>query len=490
MEQNLANAQISTPRPFWDRSRLVSRIVHLGCGAFHRAHQALYTHHLLESSDSDWGICEVNLMPGNDATLIQNLKAQDLLYTVAERGAQNTELKIIGSMNEALHPEFDGRDAIIRAMARPETAIISLTITEKGYCTDPASGELDLNHPFIQHDIVNPQSPKSAIGYIVEALALRRKQGLKAFTVLSCDNVRENGHVAKAAVLGLAATRDPQLADWIAAHVTFPCTMVDRIVPAATDEALAQIAGQLGVYDPCAIACEPFRQWVIEDNFVNGRPDWDRVGAQFVEDVVPFEMMKLRMLNGSHSFLAYLGYLGGYETIADTMTNTAYRNAALALMLDEQAPTLSMPEGTDLAGYAELLIARFSNPSLKHRTWQIAMDGSQKLPQRLLDPIRLHLEQGDNYRRLALGVAGWMRYVSGIDEKGNPIEVVDPLAEQFRAIYQHYPSTGERVRALLAIDTIFGRDLRDNTDFVEHVTAACQQLHSLGARAAVADLSH
>lgn len=490
MEQNLASTQISTPRPRWDRSRLVSRIVHLGCGAFHRAHQALYTHHLLESSDSDWGICEVNLMPGNDATLIQNLKAQDLLYTVAERGAQSTELKIIGSMNEALHPEFDGSNAIIRAMARPETAIVSLTITEKGYCTDPASGELDLNHPFIQHDIANPQSPKSAIGYIVEALALRREQGLKPFTVLSCDNVRENGHVAKAAVLGLATTRDPQLAEWIAANVTFPCTMVDRIVPAATDETLAHIAGQLGVYDPCAIACEPFRQWVIEDDFVNGRPDWDRVGAQFVQDVVPFEMMKLRMLNGSHSFLAYLGYLGGYETIADTMTNPAYRNAALALMLDEQGPTLSMPEGTDLAGYAELLIARFSNPSLKHRTWQIAMDGSQKLPQRLLDPIRLHLAQGDHYRHLALGVAGWMRYVSGIDEKGNSFEVVDPMAAQFRAIYQKYKSSGERVRALLAIDTIFGQDLRNNPDFIEHVTAACQQLHSIGARAAVASLSH
>lgn len=191
MEYNLARAQISTPRPRWDRSRLVSRIVHLGCGAFHRAHQALYTHHLLESSDSDWGICEVNLMPGNDATLIQNLRAQDLLYTVAERGAQHTELKIIGSMNEALHPEFDGSDAIIRAMARPETAIVSLTITEKGYCTDPASGELDLNHPFIQHDIVNPQSPQSAIGYIVEALALRREQGLKAFTVLSVSVQRD-----------------------------------------------------------------------------------------------------------------------------------------------------------------------------------------------------------------------------------------------------------------------------------------------------------
>ncbi|MDA8496748.1 MULTISPECIES: fructuronate reductase [unclassified Citrobacter] len=489
MDKNLATAQISTPRPRWDRSRLVSRIVHLGCGAFHRAHQALYTHHLLESSDSDWGICEVNLMPGNDATLIQNLKAQDLLYTVAERGAQTTELKIIGSMKEALHPEFDGCEAIIHAMARPETAIVSLTITEKGYCTDAASGELDLNHPFIQHDIAHPQSPKSAMGYIVEALALRRQQGLKAFTVLSCDNVRENGHVAKTAVLGLAAERDPQLAEWIAEQATFPCTMVDRIVPAATEETLAQIAEQLGVDDPCAIACEPFRQWVIEDNFVNGRPDWDRVGAQFVADVVPFEMMKLRMLNGSHSFLAYLGYLGGYETIADTMTNPAYRNAALALMLNEQAPTLSMPEGTDLAAYAELLIARFTNPSLKHRTWQIAMDGSQKLPQRLLDPIRLHLKKGEDARHLTLGVAGWMRYISGVDEQGHPIEVIDPLSAQYQAIYQQYPSIEERVRALLAIDTIFGRDLCDNADFIERVTAACQQLHSVGARAAVAALS-
>lgn len=488
MDKNLATAQISTPRPRWDRSRLVSRIVHLGCGAFHRAHQALYTHHLLESSDSDWGICEVNLMPGHDATLIQNLKAQDLLYTVAERGAQTTELKIIGAMKEALHPEFDGCEAIIHAMARPETAIVSLTITEKGYCTDAASGELDLNHPFIQHDIAHPQSPKSAMGYIVEALALRRQQGLKAFTVLSCDNVRENGRVAKTAVLGLAAERDPQLAEWIAEQATFPCTMVDRIVPAATEETLAQIAEQLGVDDPCAIACEPFRQWVIEDNFVNGRPDWDRVGAQFVADVVPFEMMKLRMLNGSHSFLAYLGYLGGYETIADTMTNPAYRNAARVLMLNEQAPTLSMPEGTDLAAYAELLIARFTNPSLKHRTWQIAMDGSQKLPQRLLDPIRLHLKKGEDARHLTLGVAGWMRYISGVDEQGHPIEVIDPLSAQYQAIYQQYPSIEERVRALLAIDTIFGRDLCKNTDFIERVTAACQQLHSVGARAAVAAL--
>lgn len=483
----IVDSNLPVARPSWDHSRLESRIVHLGCGAFHRAHQALYTHHLLESTDSDWGICEVNLMPGNDRVLIENLKKQQLLYTVAEKGAESTELKIIGSMKEALHPEIDGCEGILNAMARPQTAIVSLTVTEKGYCADAASGQLDLNNPLIKHDLENPTTPKSAIGYIVEALRLRREKGLKAFTVMSCDNVRENGHVAKVAVLGLAQARDPQLAAWIEENVTFPCTMVDRIVPAATPETLQEIADQLGVYDPCAIACEPFRQWVIEDNFVNGRPDWDKVGAQFVADVVPFEMMKLRMLNGSHSFLAYLGYLGGYETIADTMTNEDYRKAAFALIMQEQAPTLSMPEGTDLNAYATLLIERFSNPSLRHRTWQIAMDGSQKLPQRLLDPVRLHLKNGGSWRHLALGVAGWMRYTQGVDEQGNAIDVVDPMLAEFQKINAQYQGA-ERVKALLGLSGIFADDLPQNADFVGAVTTAYQQLCERGARASVAAL--
>ncbi|EPA7335165.1 fructuronate reductase [Escherichia coli O13,129, 135:H26] len=485
MTQNISTAQVTVSRPQWKNSRLVSRIVHLGCGAFHRAHQALYTHHLLESTDSDWGICEINLMPGNDRRLIEELKNQQLLYTVAEKGSDSTVLKVIGSMKEALHPEIDGCDGILQVMVRPETAIVSLTVTEKGYCTEAASGTLDLNNPLIQHDMENPATPKSAIGYIVEALRLRREQELMAFTVMSCDNVRENGHVAKVAVLGLAKARDPELAKWIEANATFPCTMVDRIVPAATPETLQEIANQLGVYDPCAIACEPFRQWVIEDNFVNGRPDWDKVGAQFVEDVVPFEMMKLRMLNGSHSFLAYLGYLGGYDTIADTMTNPSYRNAAFSLMLQEQAPTLSMPEGTDLNAYATLLIERFSNPSLRHRTWQIAMDGSQKLPQRLLDPIRLHLEKGNDCRHLILGVAGWMRYVSGVDEKGSPVDVVDPLIAKYQAIHRQYQKPEERVHALLELETIFGCDLPGNPRFVKALTNAYMQLLNTGARATI-----
>ncbi|PRD16643.1 fructuronate reductase [Pantoea coffeiphila] len=486
MEQNLVSGAVNAARPSWDASRLVPRIVHLGCGAFHRAHQALYTHRLLSSSDSDWGICEVSLMSGRGAQLIGDLNAQNRLYTVAERGAGGTELYIVGAVAEALHPQSDGCQAILEALARPETAVVSLTITEKGYCTGAASGQLDLNTPLIQHDLADPQQPQSAIGYLVEALAIRRRRGLPGFTVLSCDNVRENGHVAKAAVTGLAQARDAELAAWIAQHVTFPCTMVDRIVPAATAETLDEIAQQLGVYDPCAIACEPFHQWVIEDNFVNGRPEWDRVGAQFVSDVVPFELMKLRMLNGSHTFLACLGYLAGYRTIAETVSDPAFRRAARSLMQDEQAPTLTMPPDTDLSGYAARLIERFSNPALKHQTAQIASDGSQKLPQRLLDPIRQHLREGSDWRYLALGVAGWMRYVGGVDDRGGHYAVVDPLAATFAAIHQQPQTPAERVRALLDIGDIFGSDLPAHPHFVDAITVVYCQLLNDGAAAAVA----
>ena len=484
----IVDSNLPVARPSWDHSRLESRIVHLGCGAFHRAHQALYTHHLLESTDSDWGICEVNLMPGNDRVLIENLKKQQLLYTVAEKGAESTELKIIGSMKEALHPEIDGCEGILNAMARPQTAIVSLTVTEKGYCADAASGQLDLNNPLIKHDLENPTAPKSAIGYIVEALRLRREKGLKAFTVMSCDNVRENGHVAKVAVLGLAQARDPQLAAWIEENVTFPCTMVDRIVPAATPETLQEIADQLGVYDPCAIACEPFRQWVIEDNFVAGRPEWEKAGAELVSDVLPYEEMKLRMLNGSHSFLAYLGYLAGYQHINDCMEDEHYRHAAYALMLLEQAPTLKV-QGVDLQDYANRLIERYSNPALRHRTWQIAMDGSQKLPQRMLDSVRWHLAHDSKFDLLALGVAGWMRYVGGVDEQGNPIEISDPLLPVIQKAVQSSAEGTARVQSLLAIKAIFGDDLPDNSLFTTKVTEAYLSLLAHGAKATVAKYS-
>lgn len=490
MSTNLAYGSLSVPRPGWKPHQITARIVHIGCGAFHRAHQALYCHRLLEMGCGDWGICEVNLMSRHGEKLVDHLRQQQFLYCVAEQGASDTRLTIVGAIHEALHPQLDGSNAIIEALAREQTAIVSLTITEKGYCTDAASGKLNLQHPLIIHDLAYPEQPQSAIGYIVQALQLRRQRGLTGFSVLSCDNVRENGHVASAAVLGLAQARDPQLAQWIAGHVSFPCTMVDRIVPAATVQSLESIASQLGVYDPCAIACEPFSQWVIEDNFVADRPQWDRAGAQFVDNVIPFELMKLRMLNGSHSFLAYLGALANYQTIADTIRDDMLREAVLNLMLSEQAPTLNMPQDTDLNAYAQQLIARFSNPALHHRVRQIACDGSQKLPQRLLDPLRQRLAAGEDCRHLLLGVAGWMRYVQGVDEQGNAWPVVDPLAEQYQAIYQQYHRPSERLQALLSINSIFGDDLPANPVFVRALTDIYQHLCASGVRATLATLIH
>ncbi|WP_061016194.1 fructuronate reductase [Vibrio splendidus] len=473
-------------RPYYDRSALQSRIVHLGFGAFHRAHQALFTNEMLSKTNTDWGICEINLFGGED--LIESLRAQDHLYTVAEKGAESTDVKVIGSVTESLHPSLDGIKTVLEKMAEPQVAIVSMTITEKGYCADPATGKLDKNNPLVIADLANPTQPKSALGYIVQALKIRRERGLTPFTVMSCDNVQENGHVAKAAIIEFAQLLDPELRDWIETNVTFPCTMVDRIVPAATEETLTEIAELLGCEDPCGIACEPFRQWVIEDNFVAGRPDWNVAGAEFVEDVVPYEEMKLRMLNGSHSFLAYLGYLGGYDHISDTMTDTGYRKAAFDMMMKSQAPSLTMPEGTDLEGYASLLINRFTNPSLKHKTWQIAMDGSQKIPQRMGGSLRFHLEQGSDFSWLATAIAGWMRYVSGVDEQGNEIDVRDPMADTLRQICDQHGLNVSVVPALLAVEAIFPAELGQNPQVIDVVSSAYQSLIEHGAVATVAAL--
>lgn len=485
---NISNQTLneSVSQPTYDRSKLKSRIVHLGFGAFHRAHQGLFTDEVARKSESDWGICEVNLFGGEG--LIKSLREQNHLYTVAEKGAESTDVKVIGSVNESLHPSFDGIEAVIEKMAEPQVAIVSMTITEKGYCADPATGLLDKNNPLVIADLENPTQPKSALGYIVQALKIRRERGLTPFTVMSCDNVQENGHVAKSAILEFAKLLDAELGTWIEANVTFPCTMVDRIVPAATEETLNEITELLGVQDPCGIACEPFRQWVIEDNFVAGRPDWNIAGAEFVADVVPYEEMKLRMLNGSHSFLAYLGYLGGYAHISDTMTDEGYRTAAFDMMMKAQAPSLSMPEGTDLEGYAKLLIDRFTNPSLKHKTWQIAMDGSQKIPQRMGGSLCFHLEQGSDFKWLAAGIAGWMRYVSAVDEQGNEIDVRDPMAEQLKAVCDEHGQNVSVVPALLAIEAIFAPEIGQNPQVIDAVSSAYQSLVEKGARATVAAL--
>ncbi|WP_312979378.1 fructuronate reductase [Atlantibacter sp.] len=467
------------PSPQYDRSALVTRCLHLGFGAFHRAHQAVYADILATDHHSDWGYCEVNLIGGEQQ--IADLNQQDRLYTVAEMSADGWATRVVGVVNQALHAQVDGLEAVLNALCQPEIAIVSLTITEKGYCHSPATGELMRDHPLIAADLKQPQQPVSAVGVIVAALARRKAAGLRGFSVMSCDNMPENGHVTRNVVLAYAHAVDAALANWIESEVTFPSTMVDRIVPAVTPETLQRIAEQTGVNDPVAVACEPFRQWVIEDNFVAGRPAWEKAGAELVQDVLPFEEMKLRMLNGSHSFLAYLGYLAGYPLINVCMEDANFRTTARALMLNEQAPTLKV-KGVDLSRYADSLIARYENTALAHRTWQIAMDGSQKLPQRMLDSIRWHLANGSSWSLLALGVAGWMRYVAGVDEQGEAIEISDPLKADIAAKVAQSEQGEARVNALLDLSAIFGNDLPQNPAFVKGVTAAYLVLLDKGAK--------
>ncbi|MGY2796614.1 fructuronate reductase [Ewingella americana] len=480
-EQLPAHVQL----PNYDRDQLKSRIVHIGFGAFHRAHQALMTDRVLNKQGGDWGICEVSLF-GRD-NLIKALRQQDNLFTVLEKGAEGDQAIVIGAVCETLHGRIEGINAVVEKLAEPQVAIVSLTITEKGYCIEPGSGKLDLDNPQIQQDLTGDHTPSTAPGILVEALRLRHQRGLPGFSVLSCDNIPENGHVVKNAVLGLAQARSAELAAWIESHVTFPSTMVDRIVPAATENALDEITEALGgVADPCGIACEPFIQWVVEDNFVAGRPAWEEVGAQLVSDVLPFEQMKLRMLNGSHSFLAYLGYLAGYQYINECMEDPNYKRAAHNLMLKEQAPTLSV-KGINLQDYADSLIARYSNPSLKHRTWQIAMDGTMKLPQRMLDSVRWHLQNGGDFSLLALGVAGWMRYVGGVDDAGAVIEIKDPMAEKLAQIVSNSEDGEARVNALLALHSVFGDALAKNAQAVEAIQQAYASLQQHGAKQSVAN---
>lgn len=473
--------------PAYDRSKIKTRIVHLGFGAFHRAHQAVYADILASDFGSDWGYCEVNLIGGEKQ--IEDLKAQDYLYSVCEMSYDDWSTRVVGVAKEALHATIDGIDKVIEAMLRPEIVIVSITVTEKGYYYLPSTASIDKNNPSIRHDIENLRQPQTVPGLIVEVLRLRREKGLKPFTVMSCDNMPENGHVTRNVILALAKEQNTELALWIEKNVPFPSTMVDRIVPAITPETMGKITKQLGgIEDMAGIAGEPFRQWVVEDNFVNGRPEWEKAGAELVEDVLPYEEMKLRMLNGSHSFLAYLGYLAGYQHIDECMQDENYVKAARYMMLQEQATTLRV-KGVDLKAYAESLLSRYRNTGLKHRTWQIAMDGTLKLPQRMLDSIRFHLTNNTSFDGLALGVAAWMRYVSGKDDSGNIIEVSDPSVEKIKELVNNSHDNENRVNNLLTLKHVFGEDLPHNSIFTNKVIEFYLQLKENGAKETVKRLA-
>jgi fructuronate reductase len=481
--QTLTKVAAGVRAPDYNRNQVTPGIVHLGIGAFHRAHMAVYIDDLLKD-DPSWGIVGASLRRPDTK---EALEPQDGLYTVAVRDAGGTQPRVIGSILKVMDANTE-RQALLALMASPQIRIVSLTVTEKGYCHDPATGELDQRHPDIVHDLANPEAPRSAPGMLVEALARRRAAGIAPFTIMSCDNLPSNGVTVRRIVKRFARLRDPELGEWVSG-VAFPSTMVDRIVPSTTDADRAEIAGLVGLDDSWPIMTEPFTQWVIEDHFTDGRPAFERAGPQMVADVEPFERMKLRMLNGSHSTMSYLGYLAGYEYIADVMQDEAFVRLVHGLMTEEAMPTLQM-EGVDLGAYRDQLLDRFRNPALKHRTWQIAMDGSQKLPQRLLGTIRDRLAAGQPFERLALGVAAWMRYVTGVDEKGGEIDVQDPLALRMQAIAADTGDDPEALyEGLVGLTEVFGTDLRDNQAFGEAVATQLDSLFELGAAETVRSIA-
>ncbi|WP_408593661.1 mannitol dehydrogenase family protein [Paracoccus marcusii] len=452
-------------------------IVHLGLGAFFRAHGAIYVEQAMAASGGDWGIVGVSLQsPGTR----DRLAPQGWAYTALQLGPEGETAQVVTVLRDVLvAPE--NPQAVLDAMTAPAVRIVSLTVTEKGYCHEPSTGRLNADHPDIRHDLDNPL-PRSAPGFLVRALQARRAAGIPPFTVLCCDNLPENGHVVRGVVLDLARLIDPDLAAWIEAQGAFPSTMVDRIVPATTPADLDRVETLTGRRDEAPVMHEPFRQWVVEDRFCNGRPDLGTVGVQLVDDVTPFEHMKLRMLNGTHSSLAYLGYLAGHQTIADTMADPVMAQFVDRLWQSEIIPALTPPPGTDLVAYADALAARYANPAIRHRTWQIAMDGSQKLPQRILGTIAEGRAAGRPVPGLTLAVAAWMRYASGRDEAGGAIEVKDPLAPQMAALWRDDPAV--TVDGFLALSQVFPAVLRDDAGFRAELTDALIRLVHDGARVA------
>jgi mannitol 2-dehydrogenase len=436
--------------PGYDPASVTAGIVHLGLGGFHRAHMARYTHALMERDPAAlaWGIVGAGLMP-SDRRMHEALAPQDGLYTLVERSAGGETVTVIGSLAGVVFAGA-GSAALLDAIDRPEIRIVSLTVTENGYCLNPSTKQLDPNHALIRRDLAEPERPHSAIGIIVEACRRRMQAGAAAFTAMSCDNIQDNGGVLARAVLALARLRDPVLAVWIEANVRFPSTMVDRITPITDPADTAALAARYGVVDRWPVFAETFTQWVIEDDFPAGRPAWETVGAQFVEDVAPYEFMKLRLLNASHLAVSGLGRLAGYVTIDETMANPLFPRFMAALMDRETGPTLRPVPGIDLDAYKRTLVERFANPAIKDTVERVNTDAPLNI---LVDPIRDRLASGGSVDLLALALAAWLRRVRGEDERGQPIDVRHPMADLLR---QRAIEGGEDPQPLLSIAPLFG----------------------------------
>jgi mannitol 2-dehydrogenase len=478
--------EVAVPR--YDRSAVRVGVVHFGVGGFHRAHQAMYLDQLMNAGLAlDWGICGVGVLP-SDQRMKEVMAAQDCLYTLTVKHPDGTfEPRVIGSIVDYLFAP-DDPDAVIEKMADPAIRIVSLTVTEGGYNIHAVTGRFDGSNPDVVRDAQPGAVPRTVFGLVTEALVRRRSRGLAPFVVLSCDNIPSNGDIARSSFADFARLREPELGDWLEREVLFPNGMVDRITPATTDDDRAEVERRFGVQDGWPVVCEPFTQWVVEDWAAGGpgieRPPLENVGVQLVDDVGPYELMKLRLLNGSHQALCYFGYLAGFRLVHDVCQDPLFAQFLLAYMDDEATPTLAPVPGIDLEQYKPNLIARFSNAQVRDTVARLCMESSDRIPKWLLPVIRDNLAAGREIALTAAVVASWARYAEGVDEQGEPIVVVDRLAETVMA------AAAEQARDPLAFvrnRALFG-DLVDDERFTSAYLATLDALHKQGARKTVEDL--
>ncbi len=475
----LAGLPAEIARPGYDRAAVTPGIVHLGVGAFHRGHQAVFVDDCLNRGETGWGIVAASL---RSPTTRDALAPQDNLYTYCERDGETETLRVVGSILECLvAPEDPAR--LIDRLADPRVRIVTLTVTEKGYLADLSRGTLLAEHPDIRHDLENPDTPRTIHGFLFAASRRRREEGSVPLTLVSCDNLPANGRLLQALLGEFARLADPGHGTGIIGALSCPCAMVDRIVPATTEADRQGIAARLGVEDAWPVVAEPYFRWVIEDKFPHGRPGLEQSGAEFVADVEPFEHMKLRMLNGAHTAIAAIGQIAGLDTVADTFERAEVRRFIDAYWA-EMAPTLA-PE-VDGTAYVAGLRGRFANPTLKHRAAQIATDASQKVPQRILAPLGELLDRGEAGEAVMTALALWIRSCAALNEQGGPIAMNDPAFDDWTAPDQATDDAETVVAGFLGFARVFGPDWRERADLVAALTRRYDTIRTQGVFGALA----
>ena len=472
------------PRPIRKEPIITPKIMHFGPGAFFRSFVASLIDEVNQKDVENWGIIAVSL---HSEDSFNKLAGQDFVFNALSMSSTKKRVRKISSISDFMVAKKDGQ-SVLDALLDEKIEIVSLTITEKGYHYNSDKKELDFSNQNIINDLENLENPKTAVGFLVAGLRDRYLNGKVPFTILSCDNLPNNGAVVKKIILDFAQKIDLSFAKWISKEVCFPSSMVDRITPATKDQDIINFAEEYGLYDPALVIHEEFSQWIIEDKFSSARPNFELAGIQMVSNVELHEKMKLRCLNGTHSALAYLGYLAGFNTIAECVSDDSLLNYIQYLWEKEIIPTLETPEGENLNDYSRKLLERYQNPAIEHRTWQIAMDGSQKLPQRILETVNDLLKQQKNFQGLALAIAAWIKYVTGIDLNGATIDVRDPLANDFVKIAKKSKTREQYVDSILNLSKVFPANLRESSAFRIEIQNSYNLLEKYGSLVSVKKL--